>query len=451
MCDASLGHVASLENNGVQVYISYKRCLIRWMHPRCALNFSRYHTLDESDETHDGTSKGDKDRLVRASHVGAWGDGGTWGDLRGTLGRRRLTLSWLRGNGRWLGATLSWLRCSGGWLALGWHRRSLRWLALSWHRGTLRWLALSWLLGWHQSGWDYDSLSWHQSGWDNDSWLDGVGSESLNVGLGDAVGLGHDDGVGVGHWDNDGGVGRDDSREGHRAGGGSEDLGGLVGGGDRGCVVNNGSWDLGDDGGERGLGESHWDTANGRGDGVWARDGLRDVVDLSHDPSGWLGGNNIGDRGWDLGDNGGERGLGESHWDAADGRGDGVWARNSLGDVVGLGHWHSGWLGGNNIGNCRWDLDRHDGGGRVDLSDDLAGLGDGLGNWAQRGGVLGLNGGRGFGRVRLMDRDWNSGVDNRRDSRDSGECFDLGVATLSPEKLLEYLPFSRLEVRYNGI
>lgn len=42
-------------------------------------------------------------------------------------------------------------------------------------------------------------------------------------------------------------------------------------------------------------------------------------------------------------------------------------------------------------------------------------------------------------------------MDNRCDSRDGGVCFDLGVATLSPEKLLELLPFPHPEARYNGM
>ena len=217
----------------------------------------------------------------------------------------------------------------------------------------------------------------------------------MNVGLGDAVGLGDNDGVGVGHRDNDGGVGRDGGLEGDRAGGRGDDLGGLVGGGDSGCVVNNGSWDLGDDGGVRGLGESHWDATDGRDDGVWARNGLRDEVDLSHCHSGWLGGNDIGDRGG--------------------------------------------------------DLDGDDGGGRVDHSDDVAGLGDGLGDWAQRGGVLGLNRGGGGGRVGALDGDWDGGVDHRGDSRGRGESDDLGGAMLSPGKFVRILPFPRREARCNGI
>ena len=183
--------------------------------------------------------------------------------------------------------------------------------------------------------------------------------DGCDIGLGDAVGLGDNDGVGVGHWDNDGGVGRDGGREGHRAGGGGDDLGGLVGGGEVGGEVNNGSWDLGDNGGERGLREGHRDAADGRGDGEWARNDRRDKVDLSH--------------------------------------------------------WHSGWCGGNDVGDRGRDLDGHNGGGRVDHSDDLAGLGDGLGDWAQRGGELGLNRGGGGGRVGAVDRDWDGGVNHIRD------------------------------------
>ncbi|KFY28354.1 hypothetical protein V493_02968, partial [Pseudogymnoascus sp. VKM F-4281 (FW-2241)] len=212
---------------------------------------------------------------------------------------------------------------------------------------------------------------------------DGLGGDGtivrLNIGMGDAVGLGHDDGVGVGDRDNDGGVGRDRGGVSHRAGGGGVDLGGLVGGGLGRCVVNNGSWDLGNDRGVRGLGDGHRDAADGRGDGVWARNGRRDVVDLSH--------------------------------------------------------WHGGWLGGNDVGDGGRDLDRDDRGRRVDLGDDLAGLGDGLGDWAQRGGVLGLNRSGGNSRVGQLDSDWDSGLDHIRGSRGRGVCDGLGGAILSPGKL----------------
>jgi hypothetical protein len=319
-----------------------------------APQISKDITLDESDKTHKGTSESRNDRLVRASVVGGWGGAWDWGDLWG-----RSAGGWLRAAGRWLGATLSRLR----WHHRGWARDD--------RDSCLRhsWLWDSWL-------WD----SWLRDGWLRSSWHSGVGSQSVNVGLGDAVGLGDNDGVGVGHRDNDGGVGRDGGLEGDRAGGRGDDLGGLVGGGDGGCVVNNGSWDLGDDGGVRGLGESHWGAADGRDDGVWARNGLSDQVDLSHCHSGWLGGNDIGDRGG--------------------------------------------------------DLDGDDGGGRVDHSDDLAGLGDGLGDWAQRGGVLGLNRGGGGGRVGALDGDWDGVVNHRGDSRGRGVSDDLGGAMLSPGKFI---------------
>ena len=207
--------------------------------------------------------------------------------------------------------------------------------------------------------------------------------------------LGDNDGVGVGHWDNDGRVGRHGGLVGHRAGGGGVDLGGLVRSGQEGGVVNNGSWDLGDDGRVRGLGEGHWDAADGRGDGVWARNSRRDVVDISNS--------------------------------------------------------HSGAWGGNDISDGGGDLDGHNRGGRVDNGDDLAGLSDGLGDWAQRGGVLSLNSGVGDSRVGLLDGDWDGGVNHIRDGRGGSVGGDLGGATVSPEDLLERLPLPRRETRYSSI